>query len=317
MNMDVNNIQFVVDEWEGNTTTDDDILIEGGVKAKIVRLNSMNGGLHMDDEFEEKWKTAKKYKYRSIYCVFNPWVDGDTNFHFFNKNLPLDSKGIRVFMDVEVRYSEITPEKYASEMFLCKKELEKYNKVSVYSCQGLLDICSRWPTDDWWWAAYPLVLYGNYDWNELRNRVSKLDFCPNKNKCPGAVKLWQCIGDYTKIYGAGGHAEDVSIFNGTEEELGNWLGYDNNNLGNSSDSSSGKDSSEITENGLFQVKVKTATLNIRSGPGIEYNKIIGSTYKMNDIINVMDVSGKDVWYKTEKGWIAGIYGGNEYSVKIS
>ena len=52
---------LIVDMWEGNIELNVDALQAGGVYGVILRLNSISGGLHKDDKFDEYWQTFKVF----------------------------------------------------------------------------------------------------------------------------------------------------------------------------------------------------------------------------------------------------------------
>ena len=57
--------------------------------------------------------------------------------------------------------------------------------------------------------------------------------------------------------------------------------------------------------------MQVASLNVRSGPGVE-NAVVGGL-KMDDVVPVRDVAGKDAWGEIEAGkWIALAFRGEKY-----
>lgn len=66
------------------------------------------------------------------------------------------------------------------------------------------------------------------------------------------------------------------------------------------------------EEGTYEVIANI--LNIRSGPGINY-PIIGKLSKGN-LVKPLDFQGKDIWIKTDKGYVCMSYNGNRYLRKL-
>ncbi len=53
----------------------------------------------------------------------------------------------------------------------------------------------------------------------------------------------------------------------------------------------------------LQMEVNTEQLNIRSGPGLYYPDV--GDLKQGDIVDVLEISGSDVWVRIGKGkWVA-------------
>jgi hypothetical protein len=218
---------IVLDVWEGNLESNETEYSIGGVAGLIIRINDTLGGLHMDANFVKQWNESKNF-YPAPYFVYNPWVDGATNFVWLNANIPPCPA---VFIDVELRYG--TPERYGIELakFIvsCKS---KWHTI-IYSGAGFIDMVKPWPAGmEYWWAQWPYPLYPssttpvtNISWTDLRSFLSAVPWPPaNASKCPGVVKLHQCSGDRFIVPG-NTHVMDVSIFPGSPQQYASWLGY--------------------------------------------------------------------------------------------
>ena len=222
----MNNYQIVLDLWEGDVNLDVVALKSGGVKGLIVRLNAINGGLHMDDHFSTNWALAQQFPARSIYFVYNPWVDGATNYDWLVSHLPQEHN-CRIWKDVEVVYPGYAPATYAKEVARFQVMVSGSQPPiklfdGTYTGQGSLDLLSKWPGGDYWWAQYLFTVQAapyEITWEELKSRINKLPDAPTNNKfIPGPCKLWQ-ISDHMILPGMGGRAVDLNVFSGTEEEL--------------------------------------------------------------------------------------------------
>jgi hypothetical protein len=221
--------QLLLDVWEADVDLDVPTLLEKGVAGLICRLNDMEGGHHMDAQFPKLWAQAQQFPTQEIYFVYNPWVDGATNYNWLAGHLPAGYQG-RILHDIEVKYSGYSPAVYAANVAqfdnLCRPRWAQAN----YTCQGFLPTLSSWPVDvDYWWAAYPNVLNTgeHINWDDLRNRLKTLTYAYNGAACPGGkanVKMWQCSGGGVWLPGFGTHAVDINVFPGTLDHLKVWMG---------------------------------------------------------------------------------------------
>lgn len=217
---------LVVDVWEGQLEIDEPVLKAAGVAGMGIRLNDMNGGHHMDTNFYAQWEQAVNFV-RFPYFVFNPWVDGAANFAWLITHLPTEV--LCFALDVEVKYSAVSPAKYAGEIVkfldLCAK---RGLRVIIYTGQWFLPYLSSWPKVDYWWAQYPdpyLYFSGVTTWAELKLRLDsdKLAKPFNSGAVPGILKMWQFSGDYLRLPG-NSRAMDVNLFMGSVEDLQDYFG---------------------------------------------------------------------------------------------
>ena len=215
------NTCLVIDVWQGSLEMDEGVLKANGVAGIGIRINNMNGGHHRDTGFDKQWAEAANFV-RFPYFVYNPWVDGLANFNWLLANMPVDAKSVAV--DVEVRYANITPARYASEVntFLEMCATRKW-KTIIYTGQWFLDTLSRWPICDYWWAQYPnpAKYFGSIKtWDELKLALDNPNIARpfNESACPGQVKMWQFTGDFLVLPGTIRDI-DVNLFFGNETEL--------------------------------------------------------------------------------------------------
>ena len=220
------NTCLVIDVWQGSLEMDEGVLKANGVAGIGIRINNMNGGHHRDTGFDKQWAEAANFV-RFPYFVYNPWVDGLANFNWLLANMPVDAKSVAV--DVEVRYANITPARYASEVntFLEMCATRKW-KTIIYTGQWFLDTLSRWPICDYWWAQYPnpAKYFGSIKtWDELKLALDNPNIARpfNESACPGQVKMWQFTGDFLVLPGTIRDI-DVNLFFGNETELAEYFG---------------------------------------------------------------------------------------------
>ena len=103
---------LVIDVWEGQLEIDERILKEAGVGGIGIRLNDMNGGHHMDENFIRQWGEAADFV-RFPYFVYNPWVSGQENFNWLVVHCPPGVMALAV--DVEVKKAGYSAATYAAE----------------------------------------------------------------------------------------------------------------------------------------------------------------------------------------------------------
>ena len=126
--------QLILDVWEGNPDIDPAVVVANGVTGVIVRINDINGGHHMDARFIDDWTLAKKFPVQAIYFVYNPWVSGQANYDWLMAHLPADYGRRRLFLDVEVRYSGISPATYAAGVARFLDLARAHFPATIYTC---------------------------------------------------------------------------------------------------------------------------------------------------------------------------------------
>ncbi len=85
---------------------------------------------------------------------------------------------------------------------------------------------------DYWWARYPNSLQPSktpQTWGDLKTKLVTVKFADadligSSHVSPGKVKLWQISGDRLILPGCAGHPMDISIWDGTLDELKTWWG---------------------------------------------------------------------------------------------
>lgn len=208
-----------VDVWEGNPTIDEAVLKAAGVEFMIIRLNSMDGGHHMDINFVSQWAQAAPF-IRFPYFVYNPWVSGEQNFTWLMANIPSDAHAVAV--DIEVRKPEYPPAEYTHQVNHFLALAFPHWRIMIYSGTWFKNCLSTWPTDySYWWARYPYIVYPpareSWTWDKLQTIMASMVWAPGA--APGPCKLWQITGDRLLLPGCGGTCIDINAWNGTLFEL--------------------------------------------------------------------------------------------------
>jgi hypothetical protein len=227
-------MEIVIDNWEGSGDIDEPTIVDNNVAGVITRINDIQGGLHLDTNFIRQWGQNAAFQLQSVYSVYNPWVDGATNWLWLKSQLPSNCPA-RIFIDVEVRYSgTYLPSTYASQVdWLINAALDKGYTPSIYTGYGYLGLLSLWRKNiDYWWARYPFVTMPSrtpHTWEDLWTKLRMVNFATAdlvgaSHVSPGPVKLWQLSGDAWILPGCAGHAMDISIWPGTLDELKTWWG---------------------------------------------------------------------------------------------
>jgi hypothetical protein len=224
--------QIILDAWEGSGDIDEPTLVDNNCAGIISRINSMAGGHHLDDDFLRQWEQNGAFQLRSIYFVYNPWVNGLVNWQWLQSQIPKDCPP-RIFIDVEVAYTNYPTSTYAKEVdYFLTKCVQAGYKPCIYTGYGYLKLLNPWPKFDYWWARYPNAAQPSsmvHRWEDLKAKLETIRFTDadlfgTSHVSPGPVKLWQVSGDKWVLPGCAGHAMDISIYPGTLDELKVWWG---------------------------------------------------------------------------------------------
>lgn len=221
-------METIIDVWEGSLNIDEPLLRRKGVVGIIIRLNSITGGLHMDENFTVQWEQAAGFL-RAPYFVYNPWVSGVANFNWMRDHLPTSGVSV-VFPDIEVKKPDYPPATYASEVSSFYGLSSGQYHTVIYTGGWFLPFLSYWPRCEYWWARYPYALCPPGDrqywtWEEWYQKSNAYGFKPDPTvQCPGEVRVWQCSGDKLILPGTAERAIDLSLVNKTLPELEQWWG---------------------------------------------------------------------------------------------
>ena len=223
-------MQILLDVWEGSLDINETVLYANGVAGLLIRLNDMNGGHHMDSTFDSQWTQSESFL-RAPYFVYNPWVDGTTNFNWMVDHLP-KSGVTRVAVDIEVRKADYPADTYADQVqIFMDKARHAYPKTFIYTGGWFLSVLSHWPSGDYWWARYPFVFYPsskqNWTWDQLNATMNAYGYYPDPiHQCPGNPVLWQLSGDRIILPGCADRPIDVNMWKGDLASLEEWWGVE-------------------------------------------------------------------------------------------
>jgi GH25 family lysozyme M1 (1,4-beta-N-acetylmuramidase) len=293
----------LLDCWEGQLEIDEAVILENGVKGLMIRLNDMNGGHHMDENFVNQWSQASGFL-RAPYFVYNPWVSGQANADWMFDHLPADVPP-RVLCDVEVRYPDYPAEKYAEQVqdFIDIIKGDNF-RPCIYTGAWFLPYLAYWPKDvDYWWARYPTFLYPpeetHITWQEFHDRLEYVGWYPDPlHLCPGPVKLWQCSADRYILPGVV-RIVDVNAWNGSLTDLEAWWG----------ESFPLVVPDDIAPQGIM-LEVLTEGLRVRTGPNT-LSSVVGSLEE-GEIIEADDIGGTSAWAHITSGRYAGRWAAVQY-----
>ncbi len=215
----MNDYCLILDVWAGNLDIDEQILQDARVRALIIRLNSITGGLTPDTNFGAQWEQAARF-YRAPYFVLNPYLTGLQNVEWMGDHLPPGVK--RVYYDIEVRRTDLPPADYAREVDIFYRQAAKFWIGEIYTGPWFVPLLSKWPVGaSYWWGRYPFVWYPaasvQISWDAIHDKIKATAWAPACNL--GTVHIWQISGDRMKPPGCNNRAIDINLFQGNDDDL--------------------------------------------------------------------------------------------------
>jgi hypothetical protein len=221
----MNNYLLLVDTFEGEVI-DEAALRTNNISGIIIRLNHVEGGLHLDASFTTQWAETGFAGLLRIPCfVYNPWVDGQSNYDWLVKHMPFEAGA--VMLEVDVVYGNYSPQVYAAEVAkFCQLAGARWNYM-IRTKENYLPLLNSWPaTSDYWWAQYPLAMYPPstqmWTWDQVRGQVDQLTGPSNPTMVPGHLKMWQISAERLILPGCI-KPLGVSVFQGAISELKSWV----------------------------------------------------------------------------------------------
>jgi len=211
-----------IDVWEGSLEIDESLLLSKGVEFNLIRLNSIDGGHHKDENFDRQWAESVN-QIRIPYFVYNPWRTGAENYAWLKANLPAGVTTIAP--DIEVKRDGYSPDIYAGNVDQFIRAVRADAKLPInYTGLWFLPLLAYWPQDtEYWIARYPTSMYPTtatrITWEELKVKIANLTWYPGSSTTiPGPCGLWQCSGDRFILPGTN-RTTDINLFNGTVDAM--------------------------------------------------------------------------------------------------
>lgn len=286
---------FDVSKWNGVISAE--AMKNAGAHGCVARATV--GELYTDPYFDANWNELDETgMYKASYGVYVPGQDWGRQLDHWFWVAPERDVIPRV-IDLEVRDDMVKPWEIAGDVWRMVEQIKSREGVRpiIYTRAGLVEewLEPYWSAEQingvWWWLA-------QYTWNHvvehagppdlpdelLRGRVVMHQTADKKPGPPGAVVSKALDYDRWEL----GNADEMRLF--IEQEWG------------------GAEPEEPEEEeGALVFEVMTDRLNVRSGPGVNY-EVIEHLVK-GDQVRVMDVGGTDAWIKTDivvndqAGWI--------------
>ncbi len=261
-----------------------------GVVAAAIR--GTVGNYYTDTRFIQNWDGAKEAGLKtSAYHVVTPEYSAASQIDRFRRAMEDRTPDWPLILDVELNRNQS-------------------NATIVRIVKGCLDLVETWGTRTpviytakWWWNQY-MVVNGAYPvWStDYALWLAQYPYDPTppsnlpEDAGPTAIPggwgqndwlIWQWTA--RGILGGISARVDLDAFNGTEEEFLRWA--------------SGSVTPPPPVPGATRVRVLVPVLNIRSGPGTQYQDL-GDLHS-GDILDVLNLGGSDVWVEFEPGrWSA-------------
>lgn len=262
---------------------------DSGVVAAAIRCTV--GNYYTDTKFIQNWDGAKDVGLKvSAYHVITPEYSAASQIDRFQSVLEDRNPDWPLILDVELNRNQT-------------------NVTIVGVVKSCLDLVETWVnrkpviyTAKWWWNQYMLV-NGDYPaWSkDYALWLAQYPYDPtppptlpediDPTAIPGGWAqtdwlIWQWTA--RGVLGGISSRVDLDAFNGTKEEFLNWA------------------SGAVTPPPVpsaTRVRVLVPVLNIRSGPGTQYQDL--GDLHAGDILDVLDLGGSDVWVQFEPGrWSA-------------
>jgi len=255
-----------VSRWQGEINWE--MVAAAGYRFAVIRATI--GNYYTDYQFYVNWDQAREAGLLvSAYHVVAPERPADSQMERFFDALGGRSSDLPLVLDVELS-REISPEDITACIQACAESVEEEDgrKPIIYTARWFWDRNvvdgPNWADYDLWVANYGVdtpSLPGNWD-----------DWT-----------LWQ-YSDHGEVPGIQA-ATDLNWFNGSYDELLDYVDGE----------------PVVDEMPLAGLKARVAveTLTLRSGPGMNYGDV--GDLQEGDLVNVVSLSGDDIWIQVEPG----------------
>lgn len=275
---------------------------DAGVVAAAIRCTV--GNYYTDSKFLQNWEGAKDAGLHvSAYHVITPEYSAASQIDRFQNAMQDREPDWPLILDVELNRNQDTA-------------------TIVRVVKACLDLAESWVsrkpviyTAKWWWNQHMVVNDAFPDWTgDYALWLAQYPYDPtpppnlpeeiNPTAIPGGwgqndwlIWQWTSRGVLEGI----SSRVDIDAFNGTEEEFLQWA-------------SGAMPPPPVP--GATQVRVLVPVLNIRSGPGTQYQDV--GNLHAGDILEVLDLGGSDVWVQFEPGhWAAFKVGNSKFMEVVS
>jgi lysozyme len=255
-----------VSRWQGAIRWDR--VAAAGYRFAVIRATV--GNYYTDYQFYVNWERARDAGLLiSAYHVVAPERPADSQMERFFGTLDGRLSDLPLVLDVELS-REVSPENITASIQACADlvEQEDGRKPVIYTARWFWD---RNVLDGPEWSEYDLWV-ANYGVDAPSLPCSWDDWT-----------LWQ-YSDHGQVPGIDA-ATDLNWFNGSHEDLLDYV-----------DGAPVEDEMPLV--GL-KARVTAETLNLRSGPGMNYG-VVGDLHE-GDLVDVVSISGQDIWIQVEPG----------------
>ena len=267
-----------VSRWQGEINWG--MVAAAGYRFAVIRATA--GNYYTDYHFFVNWDGAREAGLLvSAYHVVAPERPADSQIERFFDTLDGRSSDLPLVLDVELS-REVDPENIAACVQACADltEQEDGRKPVIYTARWFWDHNVPDRPD---WAEYDLWV-ANYGVDT-----------PSLPRGWEEWVFWQ-YSDHGQVPGIDA-ATDLNWFNGSYEDLLDYAGGE-------------PVPDEMPLAGL-KARVTVDTLDLRSGPGMNYGDV-GDLHE-GDLVNVVSLSGQDIWIQVEPGkWAPFRWRGERY-----
>ena len=237
---------------------------------RFTAIRATIGNYYTDPRFYYNWEEAKQAGLLvAAYHVLTPERPADSQMERFFDVIGDRSTDLPLVLDVELS-RDVSPENITSSVQACAEliESEEGRNPVIYTARWFWD---RNVLEEADWTAYDLwVAHYGVDDPSLPSGWEEWAF-------------WQ-YSDHGEVPGIG-PATDLNWFNGTVEDLLNYVG--------------GEPTEGERPLAGLQARVAVETVHLRSGPGMNYGHV--GELQEGDLVNVVSFSGEDIWIQVEPG----------------
>ncbi|MGC9349448.1 MAG: GH25 family lysozyme [Anaerolineae bacterium] len=268
-----------VSRWQGEIDWSQ-VAAEG---HRFAFIRSTIGDDYVDPRFHFNWGEARAAGLLvSAYHVVTPDRPAQSQIDYFFDVLNDRTADLPLVVDVE-RDDGVSREEISACVQLCLEEVEARDgrKPILYTAR-------------WFWDRY---LLPSVRWRDYQLWIASYTTEPLLPRDWEAWLFWQ-YSESGRVPGVASRATDLNWFAGSHEDLLAYVSRD-------------EEEAAAPEAGHWRLKVIIPKLNIRSGPGRDYEDL--GDLRDGDCLDVLALSGDDVWVEFEVGkWAAFSLKGETY-----